>query len=56
VRERALAVPSTHLCSRKPTNCPAETGEASALCAHLATMALREQRMVRWDARAGKPV
>ena len=40
--------------SRKPTNCPAETGEASALCAHLATMALREQRMVRWDAPNGK--
>ena len=29
-------------------------GEASALCAHLATMALREQRLVRWDARNGK--
>lgn len=35
--------------SRKPTNCPVETGATSALCAHLSTIALREQRMVRWD-------
>ena len=35
--------------SREQTNCPAEIGEASALCAHLSTMALREQRMVHWD-------
>jgi hypothetical protein len=40
--------------SRKPANCPAQTGEASALCAHLATIALREQRMVRWDAQNWK--
>jgi hypothetical protein len=38
--------------SRRPTNCPAEIGEASALCAHLSTIALREQRTVHWDAMA----
>ncbi len=41
--------------SRKPANCPAEAGEASALCAHLSTLALREQRLVRWDARNSQP-